>query len=141
MPAHTKSWDQVGQQFEAVGAQLRKLADEANDDFHADRAAFEKAVRALFTALDDSLDATRKIVRDPVLRKDLGALADAVRKAVKATLVDARHQVAKKARLPKVAKPVSHKPPARSTAARRPAEPKAAPHRTVSRTPATSKRS
>jgi hypothetical protein len=147
MSAQKKSWDQVGKKFEVVGAQLRHLIDEANEGVVADRAAFEKAVHALFSALDDSLEATSRIVRDPVLRKDLTELAAAVREAVKTTVEGARGQLsaARPAIHPKALKTVARKVPARtSRSTSRPARSttsrKVAPHRAASVKPAATKR-
>jgi hypothetical protein len=146
MSAHRKSWDEVGKKFEAVGAQFRRLIDEANEDVVADRAAFEKAIHALFSALDDSLEATSRIVRDPVLRNDLTELAGAVRDAVKATVEGAREQLsaATPVRGRKALKTVAGKVPARTSPSTkkpvRPAAPRNAPHRPVSGKPSASKR-
>lgn len=147
MSAHKKSWDQVGKKFEAVGAQLRRLIDEANDDVVADRAAFEKVVHALFSALDDTLEATSRIVRDPMLRKDLTDLAGAMREAIKATVGEAREQIsaATPVRGPKALKKAVHKAPAQAIpATTRPAHRSAsrnvAPGRAASGKPTASKR-
>lgn len=93
MTVQTKSWEQVGKKFEEVGTQLRRRIDVANESAAADRVAFEKVVHASLTALDDSVEAASRIVRDPALRKDLAELAVAVRAAMHATLEGAREHV------------------------------------------------
>ncbi len=95
MTVQTTSWEQVGKKFEAVGTQLRRRIDEANESAAADRAAFEKVVHTLLTSLDDSIEAASRVVRDPVLRTELTELAAAVRAAMQATIEEAREQLLK----------------------------------------------
>jgi len=164
MTVQTKSWEQVGKKFEAVGTQLRRRIDEANESAEADRAAFEKVMHTLLTSLDDSIEAASLIVRDPVLRKDLTDLAAAVRAAMQATIEEAREELlaatnkaTKKAtslkpgktrkagrpkgtaRKPAVTKPAATKPAAK-VAVTKPAARKVAPHRGTAGKPAGSKR-
>lgn len=93
MAVQKKAWEQVGKSFEEIGAQLRRQIDEANETADGDRAAFDKAVHALLSALDDSVKAASKIARDPVLRKDLADFAASVRTAVQTTFEGVRGRV------------------------------------------------
>jgi hypothetical protein len=149
MTVQSNSWEQVGKKLEAIGADVRRQFDEANEDAVADREAFEKAVHALHSAIQDGLAAASKVARDPALRKDLADLAVSVREAVQATFEGVRGQLtaATAGKRPKVLKtidrPVSKakKGPARKSTASSPSAPKAGPHRTTSRKKAASKRS
>ena len=55
MTVQNVSWQQVAKNFDAIGARLRKEVDEVTAAGDSDRAAVEKAVHAVLTALDDSL--------------------------------------------------------------------------------------
>lgn len=93
MAIQTKAWEQVGAKFESLGTHLRSRFDEVGADASADRAAFEESVRRLLSALEETLGAAGKVVRDPVVRKDLTALAASLRKALMATFESAGEQV------------------------------------------------
>jgi hypothetical protein len=86
MSVQTKSWDQVGKKLEALSTHVRRRFDEASEGAADDRAAFEKAVHVLFVALDETVETASRIVRDPILHKDLGALTVALREAIQTTL-------------------------------------------------------
>ncbi|HZC52999.1 MAG TPA: hypothetical protein VE441_10925 [Mycobacterium sp.] len=141
MTGQTKPWEQVGKRFEAVGAQLRRRIEEANEDAVADRAAFEKAVHALFRTLDDSIEAASRIVRDPVLHKQLSELAESMRTAVNASFEGAREHLsaARKRERPKPLKPRVPKSAAHKPTASRTTERKVVPHQATAGKPATSK--
>lgn len=92
MTVQDKPWERVAKDFEAIGDRLRqqiKVAAPADGD----RAAFDKAVHALFSALDGSVQAASRIVRDAQLRKDVTELATAMRVAVQETFGGARGKV------------------------------------------------
>ncbi len=78
-------WEQVSEKFDELTAHLRDRFDEVGADATADREAFEKSLRALASALEDTLTSAGRVVRDPVLRKDLAALAATLREALLST--------------------------------------------------------
>jgi hypothetical protein len=148
MTVQTKSWEQVGKKFEAIGKDLRRQLDETTEDAAADREAFEKALHALHAAIQDSLAAAGKVARNPVLRKDFADLATSVREAVQTTVDGVRGHLspAKLAKRPKALKSVDRrKAGAKEAAVRKPATvraapPKAGPHRTSAGKKAATKR-
>lgn len=94
MTVQNVSWEQVAKNFEAIGARLRKQVNEVNAAGDSDRAAVEKAVHALLSALDDTFLAASRIARDPELHKDVKDLATSVRDAVHASFGGVGDQVA-----------------------------------------------
>jgi hypothetical protein len=142
MTVQSKSWEQVGKKFEAIGTQLRRRFDEASEDAGADRAAFEKALQALLSSIEDTFEAAGKAARDPVLRKELTELAASVREALLATFEGVREQLAATRRSLSAVQG-KRSPALRSTAhkttAGKATGAKAAPRRTASRAPAASK--
>ena len=139
MTVQNKSWEQVGKNLEAIGTQLRRQVEHASTVADGDRAAFDKAVHALLTALDDSVQAASRLARDPVLREDLTEFGSSVRNAVVATFEGARDHVSTtverttKHLHAKEAPPAASKgAPSRATAHRAPAV-KAAPKRSRSK--------
>ena len=126
MTVQSNSWEQVGKKLEAIGTDLRRQFDEANEHAGADRATFENAIHALHSAIQDSLAAASNVAHDPALRKDLADLAVSVREAVQATVEGVRGQLSGTA----------GKSTRRSAAA-----PLTGPHRTTSGKKAASKRS
>lgn len=143
MAVQSKSWEQVGEKFESIGTHLRRRFDEASEDAAADRAAFEKALRALLSAVEDTLAAAGKTARDPALRKDLAELAVSVREALLATIAKAGEQVSAAVR--SLAPTDGKRAPARKSTAgkavsRKPVARKAVPHKAVSRKPVEHKR-
>jgi len=93
MTVQNASWDQVAKNFEAIGARLRRQVDEVNTASDSDRAAVDKAVHALLSALDDTFQAASRIARDPQLHEDVKDLATSVRDAVRASFGEVRDQV------------------------------------------------
>lgn len=93
MTTPAKAWRQVGDQFEMVGIRVRKHLDEISTEAHAERAAFEKALRALLSALEKGFGTAGKAVGDPAIREDLNDLAGAVREALLASFETAGDQV------------------------------------------------
>lgn len=93
MAVQSKAWNQVGEKFETLGEHLRGHFDAVGVDASAERAAFEKSVRGLLTALEDGFSVAGKAVRDPVLREDVTSVATSVREALLATFETAGEQV------------------------------------------------
>lgn len=146
MTVQSNSWEQVGKKFEAIGKDLRRQLDEATEDAVADREAFEKALRALQAAVQDTLSAAGKVARNPVLREDFAELATSVRDAVQTTFDGIRGHLspAKLTQRPKALRAIGRpkaatkKAPVRTPATVRTSPPKTGPHRTTAgRKPAT----
>ena len=93
MPVQSKAWEQVGEKFETLGDHLRGHFDEVGAEASAERAAFEKSVRGLLSALEDGFNVAGKAVRDPALRDDVSSVATSVREALLATFETAGEQV------------------------------------------------
>lgn len=127
MAIQTKEWEQVGAKFDKLGTHLRSRVEKVGEEASADRAAFEQSARALLSALEDTLGAAGKVVRDPVLRKDLTALATSLRKALVATFENAGEQV--RGRLATPVRRVSGDGKRAHTSAKAAAPRKAAPRR------------
>lgn len=89
MAVQSTAWEQVSEKFEALGEHLRDRFDEVGADATADREAFEKSLRALASALEDTLASAGRAVRDPVLRQDLSGLAASLREALMSTFTGA----------------------------------------------------
>ena len=121
MTVQNVSWQQVAKNFDAIGARLRKEVDEVTAAGDSDRAAVEKAVHSLLTALDDTLQVASRIARDPQLHKDVKALAVSVRDAAQASFGEVRGHVTTTVKR-------SHHAPASSAARKRTAT-KATAHR------------
>jgi len=94
MTVQNVSWEQVAKKFDAIGARLRKQVDAVNAAGDSDRAAVEKAVHAVLTALDDSLQVASRMARDPQLHKEVKDLAVSVRDAAQASFGEVRDHVA-----------------------------------------------
>ena len=92
MTVQNKPWERVAKDFDAIGDRLRQQVKE-NVATESDRAAFDKAVHALLSALDDSLQAASRIARDAQLRADLKEFATSMRAAVQETFGEARDKV------------------------------------------------
>lgn len=92
MAVNSKAWEQVAERFEALSAQLRSHFDEVGSEASAERAAFEKSLRAMLATLEEGLAATGKAVRDATLRRDIAELAATLRQALLATLESATEQ-------------------------------------------------
>lgn len=141
MTTNTTSWEQVSASFEQLGTHIRSRFERAGADVAADRAAVEAAVQALVGAIEDAFGSAGKLVRDPLLRKDMTELAVTVRRALVGMLeqqTSAVKQVAGSSRplraLRQEAAP-ARKAPSRSTttttrkpAARRAAKPRQTTH-------------
>jgi hypothetical protein len=82
MVTNTTSWEQVSASFDRLGTHIRSRFEQAGADVAADRAAVEDAMQALVSAIEDAFGSAGNLVRDPVLRKDLTALAVSVRRAL-----------------------------------------------------------
>ena len=93
MTVQNKSWEQVVKSLELIGTQLRRQIDHTSTATDDDRAAFDKAVHALLSALDDSVQAASRLARDPVLREDLTEFGSSLRDAVVVTFEGAREHV------------------------------------------------
>lgn len=142
MAIQSDAWEQVGENFEALGQHMRSHFDEVAAEAAAERAAFEKSVRGLLTALEDGFGAAGKAIRDPMLRDDVTNVATAVREALLSTFETAGDQVrerlagqrpatrpaAKRAPATKRA-PAARKATSRDRVARKPAQKKQAPAR------------
>ncbi len=145
MVAQTKAWKEVNARFEALGEHLHSRFEEAGADVGTEREAFEESLRHALSALEEAFGSASKVVRDPVLRSDLNALATAVRSALTATVDRAGEQVRNlttpvRRALPKGKKAVvrAAKPTVKKPAVTKPAA-KAA-HKPVVGKPATRKR-
>jgi hypothetical protein len=64
-----KAWRHVGEQFDTLGTRVRTHVEEVSAEVHAEREAFETALRAMLSALESGLGAAGKAVRDPAIRK------------------------------------------------------------------------
>ena len=133
MPIQSDAWEQVGEKFEALGEHLRAHFDDVATDAAAERAAFEKTVRGMLTALEEGFGAARKAVRDPMLREDVTTVATSVREALLSTFETAGGQVRERLARPRhAARPAAKRAPAarktatRKTAAKKPAAKRAA---------------
>lgn len=125
MAVQTQAWEQVGEKFENLGDHLRGHFDEVSADASAERAAFEKSIRGLLTALEDGFAVAGKAVRDPMLREDVTSVATAVREALLATFEGAGEQVRER-----LSRPVrTTRPPVKPAATAR----KATPRKTTTR--------
>lgn len=93
MAVQSKAWEQVGEKFETLGEHLRGHFDDVGAEASSERAAFEKSVRGLLTALEDGFNVAGKAVRDPTLREDVTKVATSVREALLATFETAGEQV------------------------------------------------
>jgi len=133
MTVQNKSWEQVGKSLEMIGTQLRRQIDHTRTVTDGDRAAFDKAVHALLSALDDSIQAASRLARDPVLREDLTEFGSSVRDAVVATFEGARDHVSTTVERTKEHLHAKEVPPAAPKASTRKREPSKA---TVHRAPA-----
>lgn len=139
MAAKSKSWEQVGERFESLGTHLRGHFDEVSADASTERAAFERSVRGLLSALEDGFTAARKVVRDPTLRQDVTDVAVSVREALLATFEGAGEQVRERlARPARRARPAAKRAPAarKTTTGRTAAARKATARKTTARTTA-----
>jgi hypothetical protein len=129
MTMPSKAWDQVNERLVALGTQVRTSADKMTKGTAIDRAAFEKSVRDMFSAIEDGFGLAGKAIRDPKIRKDLANVADSVRQALLATMESAGEQV--RERLPyapgkRSPKSTDRKAAAPKTATRKPASVKKA---------------
>ena len=93
MAAKSQTWEQVGKKFEVLGEDLRAHFDELRADTATERAAFEKSVRGLLSALEDGFGAAGKALRDPALREDVTSVATSVRDALVATFETAEGEM------------------------------------------------
>src|SRR6478609_4194984 len=84
-PKKPSEWHQVGQRFEALGADLRKHFARIGQDAAEQRTALEKAVEALVKDIEKMFLAAGDTLRDPVLRKDIAKIGEAVRNAMQDT--------------------------------------------------------
>lgn len=144
MTVQSKSWEMVGKKFESIGTHLRGRFDEVSKDAAADRAALEKALQALLSAIEDTLATAGKAATDPVLRTELTALAASMREALLATF-DAKREQLSAAAHGRPAVTEANRPPATKATARGRARAKAVAskpvaHRADLRKPAASKR-
>lgn len=121
MPIRSDAWEQVGENFEALGEHLRAHFDTVATDAAAERAAFEKTVRGLLAALEDGFGAARKVVRDPVLREDVTTVATSVREALLSSFETGSGQLRERLSGPRrlMRPPTKRAPAARKTAARK----------------------
>jgi hypothetical protein len=128
-----KAWRQVGDQFETLGTRVRKHLDEVSTEAHAERVAFEKALRALISALEKGFGTAGQAVRDPAIREDIYDLAGSVREALLASFETAGDQVREHVPTP-IAKPrrggsaITHAP-TRKAATKKTAARKATTHK------------
>ena len=107
-------WQEVGQRFEALGTDLRRHFAKVGQDAATQRDALEKSVEALVKDIEKMFLAAGQTLRDPVLRKDVAKIGEAVRHAVHETVragdkPRADHAHGQKAGTKPAAKPV-HKP-------------------------------
>jgi len=121
MAIQSDAWEQVGENFEALGQHMRAHFDEVASDAAAERAAFEKSVRGLLAALEEGFGAARKTVRDPMLRDDVTSVATSVREALLSTFETAGDQMRERLAGPRrVVRPTTKRAPAaRKTATRK----------------------
>lgn len=135
---HSKAWESVTESFEVLGEHLRGHFEQVSGEASTERAAFEKTVRGLLTALEDGFGAAGKALRDPALRHDVANVAGAVRTA----LLDSVEAAGSQAR-ERLSVPVSRDGGAaakRATTARKPVARKAATRKTAAGKPAAAKR-
>jgi hypothetical protein len=91
----TKALDTVRKD---VRRELKKLGAQATDD----RDEFEKALRGVVDVLEQGFRAATKSVHDPKLRKDLIAVAKAIRTALRKTALRTRPTAKRTTATPKV---------------------------------------
>lgn len=146
MATQVKAWQQVGEQFDTLGTHLRAHFDEVSTQATAERAAFEKALRALLGALEKGFGTAGKAVRDPALREDINELATSIREALLAIFETTGDQVRDRVSAPirssktKVAGAIQHAP-ARTAITKKAAPRKATGHKSSSRTTSATKSS
>ena len=120
MAIQSDAWEQVGENFEMLGQHMRAHFDELTAETANERAAFEKSVRGLLTALEEGFGVARKAVRDPMLRDDVTSVAASVREALLATFETAGGQVRERLSAPRrVARPAAKRAPAARPATRK----------------------
>ena len=94
-------WQLVGKRVEVLLKDLRRHFDQIGSDATAQRAAIEDALRGLAKDVEDLFAATGDTLRDPKLRKDIAAIAAAMRSALQGAVDHAgavQHTAAKPAR-------------------------------------------
>jgi hypothetical protein len=114
-----KAWRQVGEQFDTLGTQLRKHFDEVSAEATTERAAFEKALRALLSALEDGFGTAGKAVRDPALRENLNELSASLREALLSIFEAAGDQVRERISAPIRASKTAHQATTRKPSPRK----------------------
>ncbi|WAX57653.1 hypothetical protein M6B22_02525 [Jatrophihabitans cynanchi] len=132
MTTRTAPWDQVSANLDRLGTDVRNRFEQAGADVTAERAAVEAAVQSLIAAIEDAFGTAGDVVRDPVLRKDLAAVAASMRHALVGTLEQpgaAVKQLAGRARRPapaRTATKASARTPSGSAGTKKPAARRAA---------------
>ena len=79
-------WQEVSQRFETLSTDLRRHFAKIGKDATAQREALLKAVEALVKDIEKMFVAAGETLRDPVLRKDIAKIGEAVRTAVQETV-------------------------------------------------------
>jgi hypothetical protein len=69
----------VAKQFKVLRADLSKHFDEIGEDATAQREAIEQGMRDLLKDIERAFSAATATVRDPVVRKDIVAILEALR--------------------------------------------------------------
>ena len=110
-PEKFDEWREVSKALELVRKDLRRDVKKLEADATAEREQLEKSLRGIVDVLEAGFATVAKTARDPLLRKDIGAVAKAIRAALTTPPRTAR----------KSAKPVTPKPKATVKATRRPA--------------------
>ena len=127
-PRQAKSpteWQFVGKQVEVLRRDVRNHFDRIGSDAAAQRTAIEDALRNLSKDVEKVFTAAGQTLRDPALRKDVSAIAEAIRKALQDT-VDHVAAANKKAAKPALKSAATRRTAAKTTttkvvAAKRPA--------------------
>jgi hypothetical protein len=147
MATPAEAWQQVGEQFDTLGTHLRTHFDEVTTQATAERAAFEKALRALLGALEKGFGTAGKAVRDPALREDINEVATSIREALLAIFETTGDQVREHVSAPirtsktKVAGAIKHAPAGTAVTKKKAATRKATAHKPSPRTTSATKSS
>ena len=84
MAESKEAWEQVGEQFAALGRRLREAPD---------KAAVEDALQGLAGAVDRIVDTVSGAVRDPGFKEDVRNAARSLGDALTATVDEARRRI------------------------------------------------
>ena len=94
------AWDQVGQEFRALGRQVKQHYEEqtrpAESDEPADRRKVDDALQKLSESLEQAFSALGEAVRDPQVGEQTKKAAGSLSEALTATFAEASERFRKK---------------------------------------------